>query len=857
VECTAAEEKQQGAPPPIEERGPPEGAEEVEFPCPPARERAVPQALPVLDSCGLKKDLVEFPNIFSPRQSDREIPPDKSLPTETTDCVETLVTSMSVVEESQGPEVRSSESPSKTENVSDQIPGTSQCKPGSSTSAVALDILKPGMETYFETSTQSSVEESPQPQSYYEISTAARAWSNPEAVGAFKLMPTPGQIKLEVTAESITQRPEEQPQRHVHKMPLEQRILSPNITIKSPTGVTKSSTFLHPRLSPIIGSFDDSAAFPPTPSMEQHLSTTPAPSTAQAPEEALTKIAAMEQNVSFDQSSDLSEMLDLAGALPKLSLEKRVVDPMRRKSVPVNVSALVGSSLAKLALGNQASRGVGEDLGYCVFNEYLGPMPSPADLPSSGDAPYQSFPSMDADDKLDQKEIVCEIILKSPTAEKKDVTESPRKSSVVLEKAVPSGIKPDHLRIPVVSPNRLTEFLLESGLPGDMKIQAIPEVDVEKDPSREASPIPPDSSFSFSRTDGNVPQTPTTPKSPVDGSLNPEEHVKDTQKDAGTESQVELVADTKKFAQKEPEFGEDTKDLKEEHCKTGKIEVNESDVTSSSNEALGQKTDEVQESIPPKLKTEEAQEHVAHSLELSEKPVDEKGTRGLAEEIKEEIRLQSAAPIIIIPQAQLDEDDGEEEDDEVELAEEPQEVMEEASDHLKEESRKEIVAVLEVEGVEVVRVEPKSDTGLSNHSNNGEPVTDTSQLSLYSDRRQMQSSLKGGEDRVKEENQSKDLREAAPEAEKREEDAVEGDVEGMEKEQNDDAEQEEGKAPDVDKETFREEEASPKEIEQMVDVASDPVREVHQTTNEDTAMDVSVLDTDSGWMDTQGTLNFF
>lgn len=829
MECTAAEEKQQGVPPPIEERGPPEGAEEVEFPCPPARERAVPQALPVLDSCGLKKDLVEFPNIFSPGQSDREIPPDKSLPTETTDSV---VTSMSVVEESQGPEVRSSESPSKTENVSDQIPGTSQCKPGSSTSGVALDILKPGMETYFETSTQSSVEESPQPQSYYEISTAARPWSNPEAVGGFMLMPTPGQIKLEVTAESITQRPEEQPQRHVHKMPLEQRFLSLNISIKSPTGVTKSSTFLHPRLSPIIGSFDDSAAFPPTPLMEQHLSTTPAPSTAQAPEEALTEIAAMEQNVSFDQSSDLSEMLDLAGALPKLSLEKRVVDPMRRKSVPVNVSALVGSSLAKLALGNQASRGVGEDLGYCVFNEYLGPMPSPADLPSSGDAPYQSFPSMDADDELDQKEIVCEIIQKSPTAEKKDVTESPRKSSMVLEKAVPSGIKPDHLRIPVASPNRLTEFLLESGLPGDIKIQAIPEVDVEKDPSREVSPIPPDSSFSFSLTDGNVPQMPTTPKSPVDGPLNPEEHVKDTHKDAGTE---------------EPEFGEDTKDLKEEHCKTGKIEVNKSDVTSSSNEALGQKTEEVQEP-----KTEEAQEHVAHSLELSEKTVDEKGTRGLAEEIKEEIRLQSAAPIIIIPQAQLDEDDGEEEDEEVELAEEPQEVMEEDSDHLKDESRKEIVAVLEVEGVEVVRVEPKPDTGLSNHSNNGEPVTDTSQLSLYSDRRQ-----KGGEDRVKEENQSKDLREAAPEAEKREEDAVEGDVEGMEKEQNDDAEQEEGKAPDVDKETFREEEASSKEIEQMVDVASDPVSEVHQTTNEDTAMDVSVLDTDSGWMDTQGTLNFF
>ncbi|CAF98218.1 unnamed protein product [Tetraodon nigroviridis] len=101
--------------------------------------------------------------------------------------------------------------------------------------------------------------------------------------------------------------------------------------------------------------------------------------------------------------------------------------------------------------------------------------------------------------------------------EKKD---SPVKSLLVLEKAVPVGIKPDRLRIPTTSSkDRLTELRLEIGLPGDLKIQAIPEVDIEKDPSREASPIPPDTSFTFSDIGTKAPPTPTTPKSPKDGVL--------------------------------------------------------------------------------------------------------------------------------------------------------------------------------------------------------------------------------------------------------------------------------------------------------------------------------------------------
>ncbi|XP_056444441.1 microtubule-associated protein 2-like [Gadus chalcogrammus] len=852
-------EAQQGAAPPIEERGPPEGAEEVGSPCPSAREEPAPSPPPLLEPCGTPKALEEVRDIFSPGHSDSDVPPDLSGPAGTTDCADAPVTAVGVNEGSSGPEVVASESPPETDDAGDHMPGAKESSPESSC------VLKAGTEAYFETSAQSGVQESPRPQSYYEISRAAGERCTPEAGVGFKLHPAPGQFQFEVTAESISQGSEEPVLNPFHKMSMEQRSRPINITVKSPTGAAKSSTFLRPQLSPISGSFDDSSAPPPTPSIEHHPSATPAPSTPADFTEALSKMASMERHISLDQSGALAEMLDLAGALPKLSLGMRVVDPMRRKSVPANVSPLGVSSLARLALdAGQGGQGGSEDLGYCVFSECSAPMPSPADMPGSADAPCRSFPTVDADEDEperrdgtpppDQKKNVPETVQKSAAAEKKDVTESPRKSGMLLEKAVPVGIKPDRLRIPVTSPNRLTEFRLESGLPGDIQIQAIPEVEVEKDPSREASPIPPDSSFSFSLTDGRVPRTPTTPKSPVDGPLNPEEPGKDTPGEGETEVGTERAVGAEKSADKESDFSEDSKDPNGES--PGEIKVDESDVTSP--EACRQKTDIFQENIQPKLKTEEAQEqHVPPPLELSEETVVEAGTRGLAEEIGEEKGLQSPPPIIIIPQAQLDEEDGEEEDEEVELAEEPQEVMEEAEVPPNEELRKEVVELLEVEGLNFTGLEPKSDTGESSHSEDGEPVTDTSQLSPYSDRGQMQSSPQGGEDFGKEEDQSEDLREAILEAEKQEEEAVEGDEEGMEKKDESldhgeiDDEQEEVKATDVGKEMLREEEDSCKGTEKGADVASDLASEVHHTTNEETTADMSVLDTDSGWIDTQ------
>ncbi|KAM6945753.1 uncharacterized protein FYW47_018080 [Aplochiton taeniatus] len=71
------------------------------------------------------------------------------------------------------------------------------------------------------------------------------------------------------------------------------------------------------------------------------------------------------------------------------------------------------------------------------------------------------------------------------------------------EIAVAAGLKPDRLRLPgSQSKDRLSEFRLESGLPGDLKTQAIPEVELEQDLSREASPVPPDTAFTFDAPGG-------------------------------------------------------------------------------------------------------------------------------------------------------------------------------------------------------------------------------------------------------------------------------------------------------------------------------------------------------------------
>ncbi|XP_077455921.1 uncharacterized protein LOC144073691 isoform X11 [Stigmatopora argus] len=203
--------------------------------------------------------------------------------------------------------------------------------------------------------------------------------------------------------------------------------------------------------------------------------------------------------------------------LPRPSMQKTDCDNTRLKSITPNMVTLVERSLAKLTLGEEALKLVDEERGledpsFCVLNEYSGPMPSPADKPSPEDSSYPCFSTMEF--QVDTLGVEVDQKLQDKGSDHGKWQKTPVQAKI-LEKAVTTGMKPQRLRIPMTSPkDRLSDLSFGSVLPGDLKTQAIPEVDIEKDPSREASPIPPDRAFIFSPTEieTQVPIALTSPK---------------------------------------------------------------------------------------------------------------------------------------------------------------------------------------------------------------------------------------------------------------------------------------------------------------------------------------------------------
>lgn len=691
-----------------------------------------------------------------------------------------------------------------------------------------------GMKTYFETSSKSHKDDLSRNQSYYELSTV-------------------GETTLHEETENMMQTPDEQHERKATtspiKMSLEQRSLSLNVNEENPKALSET-------LCAVSGSFVGSDIYPSTPFVDTHLTPavaitpTATETSKDIPTTVETPLPCDKHNSRFEHSDSFPEMLDLAGALPRLSLEKRELDHMRRKSMPNNVSALMGSPLDSLALRDGASRSEGEnqleELGYCVFSEYLGPMPSPADVPSPGDSPHQRFPSSESDVEQDlgateaegdQKVIQPQdhkaLIPESPPKtvfEKKDV---PVKSTLILEKAVTSGVKPDRLRIPMnSSKDRLTEFRLESGLPGDLKIQAIPEVDVEKDPSREASPIPPDNSFTFTLMEAGskVPLTPTTPKSPngTPSDILKEKASKDLLPEVKADNDQEVERTNNKNKELDKEIQKSDRG-----CDGPQM---------ASSQSLG-RTEEDDKKIqsehatPPTFKRTEKQEML--------KAVEDSSTKKPLDEKKAQIHLQEVSPdkcspkphissaVIIIPQAQVDEED------DIEIAEEPQEMMEEAEESLRKEAVKEEQKIEQVKlmvGEQMMDEDSKSGAEDWSHSaansDEGEPATDSSHLSPYSDHDQPGEGA--GDEGVGEENlvegseAVKEVEEVIPE------------TEGEERKQKTMDKEEEEKDKGI-------------KIGQKVEETSDVLCQTSQAANSETTMDVSFVETDSGWMDSQGT----
>lgn len=697
--------------------------------------------------------------------------------------------------------------------------------PDAGTQLKSTSDVVAGSKTYFETSSKSK--EEGLPESYYEVST------------------TPD-TTLRGETETV-QTPEEQEKilkTSPGKKSLEQRSLSLSITVGSSGGQTvtgnKPRTFSE-SLLPISGSFDESAVSSSnssehrqTPKITPPVSITPAPSAA--PED-VPEAPADQDACSLKQSGSLSEMLDLAGALPR----PKELDHMRRKSVPANVSALVGSSLAKLSLTDQTSAVVPgerqlEELGYCVFSEYSAPMPSPADVPSPGDSPHQCFPSVEpevdeevecAPRQIQVKDIAPEIVQRT-MLDKKD---SPVKTPLILEKAVPSGIKPDRLRIPT-SKDRLTELRLETGLPGDIKIQPIPEVDVEKDPSREASPIPPDNSFFFTATEtGNkTPLTPTTPKSPNDERLETQVTGENTRKDALPEKTEDNLNNLDNNGD-QPDMTKTAKPLPSSR---------------PLHECTEEKDNEMQ-STQEKLAKLEGIENPKSSTAAAD--LDEKDTHiqlQKATPAQGSPKPQMTSPIIIIPQAQVDEEA--EEDDDIEIAEEPQEMMEEAEplghktdqdESLQKKCQEKEQVRLMVDD-QLLEDDPKSGAEEWSHSgqNSDEPATDSSHLSPCSDHDLPKQTEEGGGDEdmeadKKDEHQQMDRLEGDKERERTREEEVEQTTPEINLEKKEET-------------TENEEMKKEKETETGQEASS-------QAPNDETGMEVSILDTDSAWMDSQGT----
>lgn len=704
--------------------------------------------------------------------------------------------------------------------------------------------------TYFETSKNQDEGLS---QGYYELSLTSEKKSG---------------VEYDKTRDAFEEQEEKKVRTLPDKAPLEQRRLSLNIPTGSSTETTvnidKSRRFSE-SLCPISGSFDGSDVPPLTPFVKTHalpfqpvLSITPTSDCPQTGED----ISAEEHGSSSDQSESLSDMLDLAGVPLRPPIQMR--DHIRRKSMPA--SAFLGNTFDKLGLSvpiltEVAGENQQEDLGYCMFSEYSAPMPSPADLPSPGDPQHQHFPSLGSVEQDDSRVVETEggqiqmqpnenkemtQISQKPVLEKKD---PPVKTSLILDKAVTSGVKPDRLRIPMTaSKDRLTELRLETGLPGDIKIQAIPEVDVEKDPSREASPIPPDNSFTFTpaETGSRLPLNPTSPKSSAEGTLETQVSGRLGNNDMPDKSSQSKTGAEELEANKGMEKSDvvDQEEIADEQDRITKARLSAS-------------SDPFQDSVEDKplslgeIETPKSSDLAQHS---NMEPVGEKTHQIQLPEVnltKDSAKPQILSPIIVIPQAQVDEED------DIEIAEEPQEIMGEPEESLHskrnitEESIPSVPEVKEQKKDQMrlmvcdKMLDDDSKSGAEEwshsalNSDEGEPATDSSHLSPRSDHDLLQQSEEGDE----EENKGKDFRVDTMEG-TREENKV------VSKEET--CQQKAERAGDGKEKKIQTIEDGTKGKYTAIDEEASSL-----ATNDETTVDVSIMDSDSGWMDPQGTQNLY
>ncbi|XP_075896000.1 uncharacterized protein map2 isoform X7 [Nelusetta ayraudi] len=273
-----------------------------------------------------------------------------------------------------------------------------------------------GMSAYFETSAM-EVDEAPQckGEGYYELSTSGKDKSDAKPAEVSYSTLVEGRDKSESAKSHLEDTgvfsiPDKSNECKLSpgKLALEQRSYSLNITIGSMdnSGQGKSRTF-SPLATDIMsytsGSLDESADYLPvtTPSVDKPPSLPPLiletaasiTSDSSSPPRTMEPVSKPSPEPSSPESpqplkstvmaQDLPEMLDLAGTRSRLASENSDLEVSRRKSIQADVPAFSDDPMASFVSGVQSPRKSDsqlEEMGYCVFSEYSGPMPSPADV---------------------------------------------------------------------------------------------------------------------------------------------------------------------------------------------------------------------------------------------------------------------------------------------------------------------------------------------------------------------------------------------------------------------------------------------------------------------------------------------
>jgi len=299
---------------------------------------------------------------------------------------------------------------------------------------------KSGMSAYFETTTIKKDAAGSQGEGYYELSTTSEEQKDstgnlPFPEISYSTLAQTHSLEVEPDlpescADTLHTLPAERRddcRLSPGKLALDQRSYSLNISIGaanhgdaqgSPRNFSPLATDI---MSHTSGSLDESADYLPvtTPSVDNIpqfppliLETTASVTTPSSspPQATITDVKTSPQTESPESpvqakccykngtvmAPDLPEMLDLAGARSRLTSDNTEPDIMRRKSVPMDMSSMVSDSLAHLFKGDQGKMVTKremqlEEQGYCVFSEYSGPMPSPADVHSPMDCSSHIF----------------------------------------------------------------------------------------------------------------------------------------------------------------------------------------------------------------------------------------------------------------------------------------------------------------------------------------------------------------------------------------------------------------------------------------------------------------------------------